>query len=254
LLPVDATARLYFFSSDRAALGVPDNWRNFMRILQAIRGVIVIVLGYISFAVLSSGSDLIVTARSHIADLGGTPPQWLTVKNEPRIVKAIFETLLFGLILLLIWPWVSHVIALTIRRVRLVQNVEKISKRIPKRLIPKDGRWERVEVRINEKLKRFIGRPAEMKFSFDWGGPTGQGQYQWIPVVAADSPMDARSGLSVLLYGYFDGASAKQIERIRTCVKHDQLTVSGVITRADIHKYDDGWRLNIDIHRCTTKD
>jgi hypothetical protein len=134
------------------------------------------------------------------------------------------------------------------------QKHGSIFETIPRTLLRTDGKWELVENQINNKLKKFIGRPAEMLISVDYGGPTPGDQFGWIPRIAANSPIDAITGLPVLLYAYFECADAEQIARIRACGKHDRLTVRGKILRADLYRQPQGWRLNVDLHGCTTVD
>ena len=219
-------------------------------ILQSLRGFVVALLGYLSYVVLNSGSDLIATARRHITDLGGTPPSWLVVQNEPHIIKCLFATILLGLILLLVWSWIEFVIARAIRWIRLVRHTDQISQELPEALLRKDGKWELVEADVNRILKRMVGHPAELKIFVDRVESTPDGRYRPVLRIAAIPSIDQRTTLPVWLHAYFDGATLHQIYRVRDCSRHDPIDFTGVISRADIHKYGDSWTLNVDLRSC----
>jgi hypothetical protein len=231
--------------------GAPDSWRHFMhKFWNSIRGITVTILGFLCYATLDSGTDLIKTVRGHIADVSGTPPHWLAVSNEPRIIKCLFLIILFGLILLLVMSWIEFASTHLWRWARLIKSTDQISKRIPGRLLRKDGKWELSETKINRMLKRKVGRPAEMKISIDRVDSPPDGHFKMVPRIARMVSIDQRTMLPVWLHAYFDGAPLQQISRMRECTKHDQVHVTGIISRADIHKYGENWTLNIDLHSC----
>jgi hypothetical protein len=220
------------------------------KVFQAIRGGTVAFLGWLSFVVLTPGRDLIVTARGDITDLHGTPPHWLAVENEPRIIQGLFATILFMLILLFSWSWLEFIVTRALRQIWLVKNIDQIFRKIPQNLIRTDGRWEKVDFQITSVLSKFVNRPAEMIISVNRVESSPSGRYRLIARIAAIAPTDQRTGLPVWTHAYFDNASLEQIRRMRDCGPHDKVNISGIISRADIEKQPNEWTLNLDLHSC----
>lgn len=219
--------------------------------LQVFKGVIVAILSWLFYAVQNSGNDLITAARRNITDLGGTPPRWLAVQNEPTIIKWLFSIILLGCILLLILSWIEFVVFGLIRWWRTVRDIRKIIDHIPTEIIPKDGNWN--QAAVNRRLQKFVGRSAKLRINIQKVSPTEKGRYAMIPRVFGPRYTDERTKLDVQLYGYFDGASADQLVRISQYGPNEQMTLLGKISRSDIAHYEDGpWSLVIDLHNCST--
>lgn len=151
----------------------------------------------------------------------------------------------------LLWPLIAQLLVWIYRKLREFTHVSQISRKIADKSIQGNGDWGPVLDSVNAGLHKIEGRSAAMKIFVSLVQSTPDGQYSMIPRIIALEGNDQRTRLRILLYTYFDGADAAQIDRIRGCNVQDPLRIRGKISRADIHNYPDiGWCLNIDLHNC----